>query len=250
VAVVWALDHGPWTAEGSAFNGREPDQHRWDFDFGALDSFSGRVWFKPSTTWEFQVSSARLKHSEALDPGNITRTTASAGWFKQSGRDFSAVTVGFGVNATAEVTRHALFAEGTMHKGSNSLFSRFELVDLETGVLLNDAIPTGAAAHLNNAVAAFTSGGRARHPALVWLRRRPGCRPHLLRCSRCVEGTVWQSSGFVSDLLSGPAACWTYGTDVQHAHVPANEGHVARRQDEHQMSKTLAAFRTSHAHRH
>jgi hypothetical protein len=157
--ITAAVDHGPWTAEGSVFNGREPDQHRWDFDFGALDSFSGRLWFNPSPNWEFQVSSARLKHPEELEPGNIIRTTASAGWSKQSGGDFSAVTVGFGVNATAEVNRHALFAEGTIHKGSNSLFSRFELVDVETGLLLNDAVPTGPAARLKNAVAAFTVGG-------------------------------------------------------------------------------------------
>jgi hypothetical protein len=30
-----------WKAEASAFNGREPDSNRTDFDFGALDSFSG-----------------------------------------------------------------------------------------------------------------------------------------------------------------------------------------------------------------
>ncbi len=30
-----------WKAEASVFNGREPDEHRTDFDFGALDSVSG-----------------------------------------------------------------------------------------------------------------------------------------------------------------------------------------------------------------
>ncbi len=43
-----AVDHGPWTLEGSIFNGREPDEHRWDFDFGALDSVSARVWYRPT----------------------------------------------------------------------------------------------------------------------------------------------------------------------------------------------------------
>ena len=43
-----AVEHGPWTLEGSVFNGREPDEHRWDFDFGRMNSVSGRVWFKPS----------------------------------------------------------------------------------------------------------------------------------------------------------------------------------------------------------
>lgn len=30
-----AVDRGPWVLEGSLFNGREPDEHRWDFDFGS-----------------------------------------------------------------------------------------------------------------------------------------------------------------------------------------------------------------------
>ena len=46
--VTAAVDHGRWVVEGSVFNGREPDEHRWDFDFGALDSVSGRVWFRPT----------------------------------------------------------------------------------------------------------------------------------------------------------------------------------------------------------
>jgi hypothetical protein len=157
--ITVALDHGPWTLEGSAFNGREPDQHRWDFDFGALDSLAGRVWFKPTGEWEFQVSSARLTHPEALEPGNITRTTASAGWLKKNRDDFSAVTVGFGLNATEEVNRHAWFAEGTRHQGANSIYGRFEVVDVETDLLLNDTVPTGAHAADKNMVGAFTIGG-------------------------------------------------------------------------------------------
>ena len=157
--VTVALDHGPVTLEGSAFNGREPDQHRWDFDFGALDSLAGRVWFKPREDWEFQVSSARLRHPEELEPGNLTRTTASAEWFKKDGRDFSAVTVGVGMNSTDEVNRYAWFAEGTRHRGANSIFGRFELVDVETELLLNDAVPTGTHAADKNMVGALTIGG-------------------------------------------------------------------------------------------
>src|SRR3989442_9038680 len=38
--ITAALDHGPWIVEGSLFNGREPDENRWNFDFGPLDSVS------------------------------------------------------------------------------------------------------------------------------------------------------------------------------------------------------------------
>src|SRR5262249_34088513 len=54
--VTAAVDRGRWTFETSVFNGREPDDHRWDFDFGPLDSISGRVWFRPSSNWDIQVS--------------------------------------------------------------------------------------------------------------------------------------------------------------------------------------------------
>ena len=30
--VTGAVDHGPVTVEASVFNGREPDENRWDFD--------------------------------------------------------------------------------------------------------------------------------------------------------------------------------------------------------------------------
>src|SRR5207237_4219223 len=58
--VTAAVDHGPFVLEASVFNGREPDENRWDFDFGRFDSVSGRVWYRPSDEWEFQASSGRL----------------------------------------------------------------------------------------------------------------------------------------------------------------------------------------------
>jgi hypothetical protein len=69
-------------AETSVFNGREPDQKRTDFDFGKLDSMSGRVWFLPSATIALQVSGGRLKQAEAaerLGPRlDVNKITASA----------------------------------------------------------------------------------------------------------------------------------------------------------------------------
>src|SRR5947207_542477 len=78
--VTAAINRGRWTVEGSVFNGREPDQDRWDFDFGRMDSVSGRLWFTPRANWDLQVSTGHLKDPEALEPGNIQRTTASARW--------------------------------------------------------------------------------------------------------------------------------------------------------------------------
>src|ERR1043166_5196953 len=93
-----ALEHGPWTLEGSVFNGREPDEHRWDFDFGRMDSVSGRLWFKPTAQWAFQVSTGHLVHPEQFEPGNAERTTVSASWTRVAGQTIDSVTAGFGSN--------------------------------------------------------------------------------------------------------------------------------------------------------
>jgi hypothetical protein len=158
--VTAAVDHGRWVVEGSLFNGREPDENRWDFDFGPLDSVSGRVWYRPTTEWEFQASTGHLKNPEELHPGNVQRTTASASWTKVSGTDFSGVTIGYGVNVTDDASRHAVFGEGTRHVGPNSMFLRMELVQVETDLLLNDAVPeTHDSAARKDPVGAVTLGG-------------------------------------------------------------------------------------------
>jgi hypothetical protein len=64
--------------EGSIFHGREPDEDRWNFDFGALDSWSGRVSVNPTEQTSFQVSYGYLNSPEALRPDeNLHRVTAA-----------------------------------------------------------------------------------------------------------------------------------------------------------------------------
>src|SRR5436305_3081161 len=63
--------------EGSAFNGREPDENRATLDFAPLDSFSGRASLDLSRNWTWQYSYAHLVHPEANELGNINRQTAS-----------------------------------------------------------------------------------------------------------------------------------------------------------------------------
>ena len=71
---------GPrWKLEGSAFNGREPDDNRYDFDLGPLDSYSGRLWFLPSARLALQVSTGYLRDAELTTDGaaDVHRSTAS-----------------------------------------------------------------------------------------------------------------------------------------------------------------------------
>jgi hypothetical protein len=157
--VTAAVDHGSWVIEGSIFNGREPDQNRWDFDFGRLDSVSGRIWYRPNDEWEFQVSSGRLVSPEELEPGhNIIRSTASGSWTRKNGPSIASVTVGIGVNDTDHGTRGAMFAEGARHTSTTTIYGRFEALQTETALLLMDVVPDDSAADAKDTLAALTAG--------------------------------------------------------------------------------------------
>jgi hypothetical protein len=156
--ITAAVDHGPWLIEGSIFNGREPDEHRWDFDFGRLDSVSGRVWFKPTDRWEFQVSTGHLVEPEELEPGNVQRSTASASWIKRDGTNFSAFTAAVGVNRAHEISRYAIFGEGTHRVGKTAIFGRAEVVEVEIEKLLHGGGHSHGGAALKDAVTAFSIG--------------------------------------------------------------------------------------------
>jgi len=92
-----------WKAETSLFNGREPDEHRTTLDFGAMDSWSGRVWLLPTNRWALQLSAGRLPEAEAGHDGgariDVNRVTASATYHRRGGDgDIWASTIGWGRN--------------------------------------------------------------------------------------------------------------------------------------------------------
>jgi hypothetical protein len=157
--VTAAVDHGPWVVEGSVFNGREPDENRWDFDFGRLDSFSGRVWYRPNDEWELQASSGYLTNPEMLEPGNIVRSTTSASWTRRNGASISSVTAGYGRNDTDHGAQNAFFLEGSRHADMNTIYGRFEARQIETALLQTDTVIAGPAADVKDPVLAFTVGG-------------------------------------------------------------------------------------------
>ena len=63
--------------EASGFYGSEPGENRWTIYFGPMNSYAGRITFTPSSRWVAQVSAGRLTRPEALEPGDVVRTTAS-----------------------------------------------------------------------------------------------------------------------------------------------------------------------------
>lgn len=120
--VVTAGYSGPqFQLEGSAFKGREPDEHRWNIESPRLDSWSVRGTWTPSPFVAMQVSHGFLKTPEQQHPGeNEHRTTASVQYarggvattFAYSLKDRSPgeKLSAFLAEATWEITpRHAVF---------------------------------------------------------------------------------------------------------------------------------------------
>jgi len=75
--VTLGLAHKKFKIEASGFYGSEPNENRWNIDSGPINSWSSRLWFFPSKNWAMQVSTGRLAHPEALEPGDTVRTTSS-----------------------------------------------------------------------------------------------------------------------------------------------------------------------------
>ena len=108
----------------------------------------------------------RLKDPEALEPGDITRATASGSWFRNNGADFSAVTAAYGVNLTEHGNRHAVLVEATRHTRGTSLFMRAEAVHVETSLLLADTVSSDDDDERRDPVGALTVG--AMRDVLTW----------------------------------------------------------------------------------
>lgn len=119
---------GPWKIEGSVFNGREPDQYRWNFDRFRLDSFSGRISFNPTANWSVQVSHGFIKGPEQLEPGvNQHRTTASASYDRPLANGNWQTTLAWGRNVLAPgPTLDAFLLESTVTWKQHTLFARAE----------------------------------------------------------------------------------------------------------------------------
>lgn len=123
-----------WKAEASAFNGREPDARRTDFDFGALDSVSGRLWFLPTPTLAFQMSLGRLTEAEPSDAGgpgtDVMRATASATYHAAFREDsIWATTIAWGRNSEPDHASNALLLETDLtFADRDTWYGRFEAV--------------------------------------------------------------------------------------------------------------------------
>ena len=157
--ILGRVDRGIVSVEGSVFHGREPDEHHYDLELGALDSWSARVWFRPTPGWLIQASHGFLEEPEALEPGDQRRTNVSASWSRHRNTGFTAVTAALGRNRRPYSTLDSFLIEGTHKAGKSSFYTRFENTEVETEILLfPQIVHVPHPGELVDTVRAFTIG--------------------------------------------------------------------------------------------
>jgi len=129
-----------WRAEGSIFNGREPDEHRTNFDMRKLDSYAGRLSYNPNPNWSYSASAAYLASPEILHPEeSVHRYSASVMNTRLMGArgEWSSSLI-YGANAVsgAKLANSALIESNFDIDGQNTVFGRAELVQKSAQDLL------------------------------------------------------------------------------------------------------------------
>ena len=117
--------------EASRFNGREPDQHRYNIETGPLDSTAVRLSWNPTDTLSLQGSWAYLKEPEQLEPGvNQRRLSASSLYHRKlDGDRWVAATIAWGRRSQEGRDFDAFALEGGYGWKNWTFFSRAELIE-------------------------------------------------------------------------------------------------------------------------
>jgi hypothetical protein len=130
--VTAGLTYGIFGLEASGFHGAEPGENRWIIGYGPIDSWSTRFTVTPNANWTGQVSVGRLAHPEALEPGDIIRSTASVTYNRPftNGNWASSLIWGRNHETASQRNLNAYTAESVVNfKKDNFVTGRFELVD-------------------------------------------------------------------------------------------------------------------------
>jgi hypothetical protein len=124
------VTYGKVRLEASGFHGGEPNEGRWNIDWGAMDSWSSRLSVFPTKNWTVQFSAGRLQDPEASHPGSVVRMTASVEYIRPAAAKNSwATTFAWGQNyKSGQGDRtNALLAETVVpFSRKNFITGRFE----------------------------------------------------------------------------------------------------------------------------
>ena len=117
--------------EVSRFNGREPDQHRWDIETSPLDSTAVRLSWNPTRTVSLQGSWGHFTDPEQLEPGvDQKRWSASAVWADEIAPGWkAAATLAWGRKTVEGHRDDAFAAEASLKHAGWTLFGRGEMTE-------------------------------------------------------------------------------------------------------------------------
>jgi hypothetical protein len=117
--------------EVSRFNGREPDQHRWNIETGPLDSTSVRLSWNPTRTLALQGSWGHFVEPEQLEPGvDQKRLSASALWADEIVPGWKAgATLAWGRKTAHGHSDDGFAAEASVKHDAWTIFGRGEMTE-------------------------------------------------------------------------------------------------------------------------
>jgi hypothetical protein len=125
--------------EASRFNGREPDERRYNLETGPLDSSSVRLSWNPTDRLSLQGSWAHLEEPEQLEPGiNQRRWSASASYTQPMANGWWASTAAWGRKSLEGHDYDAFALESSMKWKQWTLFGRAEVTENNELVALDD----------------------------------------------------------------------------------------------------------------
>jgi hypothetical protein len=130
--VTIGAQSGMFGAAVSGFHGREPDENRWDIDTGKIDSWAVRLTYDPTPNITAQISTGHLTEPEALEEGNVQRTTASIAYSDQTPFGHLDSSFIFGRNDYSHShsdPTNSWLVEGVLNFGANYVTGRAEIVD-------------------------------------------------------------------------------------------------------------------------
>jgi hypothetical protein len=115
----------------SRFNGREPDQHRWNIETGPLDSTAVRVSWNPTPEWALQGSWGHFVDPEELEPGvDQKRLSASALYAREIAPGWKfAGTLAWGRKNVGHHNDDAFAAEASIKHADWTIFGRGEMTE-------------------------------------------------------------------------------------------------------------------------
>lgn len=147
-----------WKIEGSAFNGREPDENRWNLDLRRLDSYSGRVTVNPLREWSLSGWYGYLASPEELHPEESVHRYGAAvlhGGPGYRGGTWTS-TLMLARNAHRDQTQTSALGETNLEIGlRNSLFARAEFVQKSAADLVLPGIDPGRRFDVKSLVAGY-----------------------------------------------------------------------------------------------